>query len=158
MQGDYIMLILSLVDSDDKKSKIELIYNKYRKLMFYIANQILCDKILIEDAVQDSFVKIIENIDKIEDVNSHKTKSFIVIIVRNHSINLYNEHKRKLCMSLENIEYMLFEELILDSIIDNDLEKSDVLGSVIGKLPVIYRDVITLKFVHEFTNKEIHKH
>ena len=148
------MFYLSLMDTEDEKTKFEQIYHQYRKLMFYIANQILCDDALAEDAVQDAFIKIIENLDKIEDVDCHKTKSFLVIIVRNHSINLYNERKRKAWVSLENIDYMLFEDLIWDKINDN-LEESDALGLIINKLPVIYRDVITLKYVHEFSNEEI---
>jgi hypothetical protein len=54
--------------------------------MFYIANQILKDDYLSEDAVEQTFVKIIENLDNISDVDCHKTKSYIVIMVRNCSI------------------------------------------------------------------------
>lgn len=146
---------LSLIDTDDKKSKFELIYNKYHKLIFYIANQILCDELLVEDAVQDSFIKIIENLDKIQDINCNATKSFIVIIVRNHSINLYNNSKKKLCVPLWEVEHMLFKDVILEGTSYNNLEKLGVLGSAITQLPIIYRNVITLKFIHEFTNKEI---
>lgn len=62
--------------------------------MFYVANQILKDNFLAEDAVHDSFVKFMENLDKIQDVNCHKTKRFVVIIVRNHAINTYNNRKK----------------------------------------------------------------
>lgn len=149
-----LMFYLSLMDTEAEKTKFEQIYHQYRKLMFYIANQILCDDALAEDAVQDAFIKIIENLDKIEDIGSHKTKSFLVIIVRNHSINIYNERKRKAWVPLENADYLLFEDLVLDKI-NNPLEESDVFQKVIKKLPVIYRDVITLKYVHEFSNEEI---
>lgn len=53
---------MSMIDTEENKTKFELIYEKYHKLMFYIAYQILKDNPLSEDAVHDSFVKIIENL------------------------------------------------------------------------------------------------
>lgn len=41
-------------------------------MMFWIANQILKDERDIEEVVQDSFIKIIRNLDKIEKINSKK--------------------------------------------------------------------------------------
>ena len=55
---------LSIIDTEEDKTKFEVIYEKYHKLMFYVANQILKDNYLAEDAVHDSFVKFIENLDK----------------------------------------------------------------------------------------------
>ena len=150
-----LMLFLSVIDTEEDRTKFELIYEKYRKLMFYIANQILHDDSLAEDAVHDAFIKIIENLDKIHDVNCHTTKSYIIIIVRNHSINLYNSRKKKSCIPIEEVEYMLFEELIIDDMDDNGFEKSSELSKAIMQLPVIYRDVIILKYVHELSNQEI---
>ena len=37
---------------------------KYRRLMFYIANQILKDEYMGEDAVHSTFLKLIDNLDK----------------------------------------------------------------------------------------------
>lgn len=51
--------------------------------------------------MHDAFVKIIENLDKIQDIHCHTTKSFIVIIVRNHSINLYNNRNKKIYVAVD---------------------------------------------------------
>ncbi|OMK69243.1 hypothetical protein BER44_004089, partial [Clostridioides difficile] len=48
-----------------------------------------------EDAVHSSFLKIIDNLDKVNDVNSPKTKGFVVIIVKRISINIYNRRKKR---------------------------------------------------------------
>ena len=72
-----MIMYMSLIDNEDDKIKFEDIYNKYKKMMFWIANQILKDERDIEEVVQDSFIKIIRNLDKIEKINSKKTKSFI---------------------------------------------------------------------------------
>lgn len=81
-----LIYFLSMLEMEEDKDKFTLLYKKYRKLMFYIANQILKDDYLSEDAVEQTFVKIIENLDNISDVNCHKTKSYIVIMVRKYSL------------------------------------------------------------------------
>jgi len=95
-----IAIYLSIIDSEQDKNKFEILYTTYRKLMFYVANRILKDQYLAEDAVHQAFIKIIENLDKIEDVHCHKTKSYIVIIVRNNAINMYNRRKRNTTIPL----------------------------------------------------------
>jgi RNA polymerase sigma-70 factor (ECF subfamily) len=144
-----------MIETEEEKNKFELIYERYRKLMFYIANQILHDEDSAEDAVHDTFVKILENMDKIELVDSGKTKSFVAIMVQNHSINIYNRRKRFLNVPLEDYENILFDDILFKNVTENDLAESDMLGKAIMKLPVIYRDILTLKFVHELSNSEI---
>ena len=48
-----------------KSQKIERIYHQYKNLMYQEAYQILKDQALAEDTLQQSFLKIIDNIDKI---------------------------------------------------------------------------------------------
>lgn len=44
-------IYLAMLDGDDEKSKFESLYLTYRKLMFHVANGILNDEGLAEDAV-----------------------------------------------------------------------------------------------------------
>ena len=153
-----LVFYLSVLDTEEDKTKFELIYEQYGKLMFYIANQILKDKFLAEDAVHDSFIKIIKNLDKIQDVNCHKTKSFIAIIVKNHAINMFNNRKRKYCISLDEVQNILFkdfEDFVLENNNDNNVNSLGDIGKAIMQLPTIYKDVMILKFVHELANPEI---
>ena len=90
-----MLIYLSLLDSEEEISKFELIYSTYKKQMYYTANNILKDSHLAEDAVHNAFLRIINNLEKIEDINSHKTKGLIVIIVKNVSIDIYIEKIKK---------------------------------------------------------------
>lgn len=146
---------MSMIDTEENKTKLELIYEKYHKLMFYIAYKILKDNPLSEDAVHDSFVKIIENLHNIEEVTCHRTKYYIVTIVRNTSINLYNYRKNKAYIPIEEIEYELFIDTEFEKIFNSDLDNLGDLGRAVIKLPVMYRDIITMKFVYNFTYQEI---
>ena len=48
-------LFLTLLDAKEEKSKFDKLYEKYRKLMHYVAKGILTDDQLAEDAVQEAF-------------------------------------------------------------------------------------------------------
>ena len=58
-----MLMYLTIIDSKEGQQKFEFIYNRYKKLMFYIANKILGDTRDSEDTVHDAFLKIIEIID-----------------------------------------------------------------------------------------------
>ena len=47
-----MIMYMSLIDNEDDKIKFEDIYNKYKKMMFWIANQILNDERDIEEVHQ----------------------------------------------------------------------------------------------------------
>ncbi|MEM1891887.1 MAG: RNA polymerase sigma factor [Nitrososphaerota archaeon] len=143
-----IAIYLSVIDDEQDKNKFEILYTTYRKLMLYIADQVLKDKYLAEDAIHQAFLKIIENLDKIDNVHSHKTKSYVVTIVRNNAINMYNRRKRNTTIPLEQI-FCISDETF------SRLEDLDCLTKAIMKLPVIYKEVLTLKYVQELSNAEI---
>lgn len=47
-----LIFFLSMLETDEGKNNFTRLYEKYRKLMFYVANQILRDGYLSEDAVE----------------------------------------------------------------------------------------------------------
>ena len=144
-------IYLAMIGGEEDKNKFELLYVTYMKLMFYVANRILNDERFAEDAVHQTFLKILENFDKVKEIFCHKTKSYIVIMVRNTAINLYNQRKRNTTISLEDVEYCITTEPI------SVAEDLDHLARAVLKLPVIYKDVLTLKYVQGFSNEEIAK-
>lgn len=146
-----MLIYLSMLETEEQKSKFEQLYRTYRKLMFFVANKILKDDFLSEDAVHQTFLKIIDIMDTFEDVQCQKTKSYIVTMVRNQSINMYNKQKNHVTIPLEEIENYLSDE------IGTRIEDQDNLTKAILKLPLIYNEVLTLKYVQEYSNIEIAK-
>ena len=78
-----MLIYLAMIESDEDKSKFEIIYDTYKKLMLYEANKILMDTHDTEDVVHESFLKIIKIIDKIEDPQCPRTRNLVVTIVEN---------------------------------------------------------------------------
>lgn len=137
---------MTLVE-DEEKSKFELIYITYKQTMFYLANKILRDQYLAEDAVHQAFLRIIDNLDKINEINCHKTKGFIVIIVQNIAIDFYRKRKREANISFDGIEYAIGSD-------DKSLELNEIEDAIL-KLPSKYSSVFRLKYSLGYTNIEI---
>lgn len=148
-----MIMYMSLIDNEDDKIKFEDIYNKYKKMMFWIASQILTDERDIDEVVQDSFIKIIKNLDKIEKINSKKTKSFISIIVKNTAIDAYRK------VFSNRVEVELEDNLIFpsDKLEEIETEGLNDIEIAIMKLPEIYKELFLLKYSHELENCEIAK-
>jgi len=144
-----IALYLSAIDAERQKNKFEQLYTTYRKLMFFVANRILKDPSLAEDAIHQAFLKIMENLDKIEQVHCHKTKAYVVIIARNSSINVYSKRKRSATIPLEQMEVQIFDASSSQS------DDMDCLAKAVMELPIIYKDVLKLKYDHEMANAKI---
>lgn len=133
---------------------LEELYVKYRQLMFYVANEILDDTQLAEDAVQEAFIRIAKNMHKIDIANDLKTKAFVVTIVHNVALTMLKKENHY-------YDFSEYQDLIVDK---QEVEK-DVLDrlevksyiSAIRKLPEKYRDILYLHCVQEYTISEISK-
>ena len=90
-----MLIYLSLIEEDAEREKFEMLYDAYRNLMFYLANEILGDTQDSEDVVHQSFLKIIGILDKISQPRCPQTRALVVTIVRRTAIDLYRSRKRK---------------------------------------------------------------
>lgn len=139
-----LIYALTLVKPADRP-KLERLYLEYRSVMFCAANEILHNEHEAEDAVQQAFMKIAENLDKVPDELSNKTKAFVVTIAENTAIDRYRKLKRhgdcELCEEACGIE----------------AESANELVNCILKLPARYRQFILLKYYHGYSTREIAK-
>ena len=140
-----MLVYLAMIDSPEDQSKFERIYEKYRYLMLHVAKQILQNHHDAEDAVHQAFISIIENIEKISDVECPKTRSFIVIITERKAIDMLRHNSRRSTVELN--------EDIAGIEMPFDLENP--IADAITKLPAHYREVLLLRFDNGFSTKEI---
>lgn len=144
-----LILYLGLLDTDDKRSKAEAVYLKYRKLMKYIALGILKNDDLAEDAVADALLSLVKNIDRIDDVDSPDTKSFVYIVVKYASYNINRKIYRRGDVSLEEYQCPLAESKAFEQVFANECMRE------IGRLSDELRDVLELKTYYGLSTKEI---
>lgn len=142
-----MFVYLMMIDSPEDQSKFEMIYKKFKGLMFHVAYKILNNEPDAEDAVHSAFVKIAENIEKIGDAVCPKTQSYVVTIVENKAIDLYRGNQRRKSVTyLDDVSGIAVEETHIHG-----------LSACFAKLSPRYREVILLKYYHGFSCKEIAK-
>lgn len=141
-----MLIYLQMIETPEDRSKFEQIYDQFLGLMYHVALKILGNHEDAEDAVHQSFVSIAENIKTIHDVDCPETKSYIVIIVENKSIDIIRYRKR-VTNAIE------FDETMWG--IDIPDEDAFYIATLIGRLPARYREVLMLRFDNGYTTKEI---
>lgn len=146
-----LCMVLSMADSPEEKRKVERLYEKYHGLLYAIAFNILKQHEDAEDAVIESWEKIICHLDKINEIDCQETKSFLVIVVERTAIDYYRRNKRRSSMQILVDEY---EESPYFITKDKELENLE-LYEVLRKLPKKYSEVLLLHYVNGFTGKEM---
>lgn len=148
---------LALIDDPSDKEKFTEIYNHYRNMMHQKAMSILHNTALAEEAVQESFLKTAKNISKISSPVCSKTASFIVIIVRNTSLDILRREKPNSSFSLDddisvsgNVEMPDIDKVF------SDIEISFALD-IINEMDNKYRDALALKHLYGYNSSEIAK-
>lgn len=96
-----MIIFLSVIEDDHLRSLLEEVYLLYKKELLYVANDILHDYHEAEDVVQTAIIKFSDYLEKNMSPKCHKTEALIVIIVRNLSINTYNQRKNRKTATVE---------------------------------------------------------
>ena len=144
------MILLNDLLNEKNKNTLELIYQEYRRLMYYIACQILHNQQDSEDVMQEVFLKLAQIPDKIEDPYSKKTKSLVCIITENKAIDLYRRKRARTILPFED-EVLSVPETVFTE----QMEIADELTRAILLLPPRYREVLMLRYAHGYENAEI---
>ena len=142
----YLLLIL-----DEDQNIIAAIYEKHYKRMLYTSTKILGNA-KGEEALHDSFVKLIERYEKNISILRDKPALFFVIVVRNHSLNILRKESSD-DVALED-ELIFSDEADLEErIIASDTEAA--LVGLIKSLNPTMREILEYKYILEYSNKEI---
>lgn len=142
---------------ENPNSKFEAIYFTYSKYLYSIGINILRDEQNAADALQQCFIKIFENMDKIGEVNSRQTKSFISILMRNESINLFRKRKTifHVTESMDDALYIIIDEAANTEELLLKAELRDEIKTCLSKLNKEEVNLIILKYGQEYSNEEI---
>ena len=147
--------MMFVINDKSNREKIEIIYYKYRNLMYKVSYEILKDKHMSEDAIGETFERLIKNLHKIDEIDCPKTRNFLVIICRNVSINMYNKrNKVSECELTDEIKDNNFKDPA-DMVVSK--ENIERMAKVIFSLDSKYKDVFMLKYAHGMTTEEIAK-
>ena len=148
-EGESVLFMM-IPEAEEQRSKLERIYLEYCQLMYAAAQRILRDSKDTEDVVHEAFLKIADILQQIEQVNSPKTRSLILIIVERKAIDLYRKRqKQRVCSLDDGGNYVS-----ATSDVENVPARTD-LARAIGCLSDKSRQVLLLKYRWGYTEKEI---
>lgn len=144
-----INIYLSVLKTDQEKSQFEELYIKYKNRMYSISYSILNNKEDVEDCVQQAFLTIANNFDKIREFSCGELEAYIVVIIRNISIDIFKKNKK----SAEHLTEFDEEQAVDLSFFDNF--EYNRLIEIISGLPQKYKDILFLYYLEEFSAKKI---
>ncbi len=139
-----MLVFPAVIDTAEKKDKFTRLYERYHRLMLHTAYRILGNAEDTEDAVQEALIAIAKNIYKISDVDSPKTRAFVVIIVERKSIDLLRKRQ----------EALPLDEAALLPSREEPMTALSPLAEAIAALPPRDRQLLTLRAVCGFSPAE----
>lgn len=150
-----LMMYLSIIETAEEQSLFEQIYYTYRKQMFFVANGILDNEILAEDAIQEAFLGIAKQITLFRDMPEQNRKAYVLTAAKNAAINIGKQEQRI------NQYHTGFNEAAIYSYADQALEEqifqetNQVLFSAISKLSAFQRDILMLRYSNDMNCSQI---
>mgnify|MGYP002524100288 FL=1 len=139
---------LTLISRNDEKG-VELLYEQMGAKMLLCARAVLSDRSAAEDAVQESFIKIVRNIRSYR--KGSNAAAWVLTITRNAAVTELRKRKRFDVYSDENLAAVSSRENVENSVTDKTLVEQ-LLGSL---YPPIVREMIYLKYYCDLGVRDI---
>ena len=125
------------------------LYELTYKVVFYSVLSILKDKSKSEDIVQDTYLRMLKNIDKYQDNNF---VGYLVTMAKNLAINEYTQRKR---VTYTDSEYDFMSDFSLMSQIEIDLEHQDIIERALNALDESEKNVVIMHTISGLSHREI---
>lgn len=145
------MIVIFVFDSGSDKTKFEFLYDKYKSLLLFKANEILRDYALAEDAVSEAFIRIYKNLNKIEDPTSNRAVAFIVTIVKNVALTILKQRKGQQGEELFDNQP---SALNLEEAVVNKLSSQEIFA-LVEALGEETKSVFLLKHAYDMSHRDI---
>ncbi len=150
-----ISLFLTIIESEEDKSKFKRIYNQYESFITKTISDLTKDNYIFQVSFQETFFTIAKNINKVPLDNEKMARSFLYTIARTRTINEIKHYNRTSFLSLDDFIDKLGNEDEFKS--DEAKEAYAMIINKIYSLPEIYRTVLELNILQGFTCEEIAK-
>ena len=148
--------IIGRLRRGDQQALTDL-YDRYASAVYGMAWRVLNNRVLAEEATQDTFIKVWENADRWQPERG-KFSSWLLTIARYTAIDRLRLEKRltpSFPVDVTEMREVIGEESpLLGDLRDN----AEMLGQLIGELSDVQIEAIELSFFHGMTHAEISEH
>jgi RNA polymerase sigma-70 factor (ECF subfamily) len=145
-------LLYERIRSKDRDA-LEIMYDRYEKLLYSFAYRITHDQTLAEEVLQDVFMKL-WNGNRVFDSSKGKFTSWLLTITRNQAIDLIRKHKK-----MDTVEIMEKDSVLRSELsVENEVEwkvQGEILREAVSKLKNEQQEMIELFYFKGFTQQRI---
>jgi len=133
-----------LIDNSENIVDFTLIFNRFKKKLYNYVLKMTQDIMLTEDIVQDIFLKLYQNLNRIQ--SKEKINFWLFTTARNEIYGYYR--KKRIRTDQFNVDDINETEIFSENNIEDDIEKKeiqDLMLNELDKLPVEQKEVFILK-------------
>ena len=143
-----IGIFLNLLDTQNEKEKFIELYDTYKDLLYWIALNRTKNIEDAEECVQETFFYVAKNFEKIDEVNSKRTKCYLSTIVTGFAIDIYKD-SQKIDVNLND------DDDLKDIEYFENFEKVELLAAFDKLLDEESKIFLYLKYIYEYKSSEI---
>ena len=147
------MLIL-VFDTEEEKNKFIALYETYGKTVYYTLKRFPIDEHMIEDLSQDIYIKLASHLDNINMNDFKKTQNYVITVTQNYCLSYLRQYSKRQEELSDDMPMVKNDEENIEDYIVNK-EQIAWLANEINQLEDIYKSVLELKYVNEFSDDEI---
>ena len=140
-----LVMYLAMLETPEDQRKFTRLYSAYEKKIYAVALRVLGDPTRAEDAAQQTWLKLVQNWERISALPWAETEGYAVTAAKNCALDLLRSERRTAA----------FPEDWGPPAPEAHQDEYDYLVSLIRALPEGYRRILELKCVEEQTNREI---
>ena len=142
-----VSICLAMISDGAEQVLFLALYAEYETMVYQVALAVLADPALVEDAVQESWLRVAISFYRIRKLNADSVKGYLSSLVKN------------VCLDMNGKKNEIVEEALPEDWHAPDPSRyTDVLDLVterIREMPVQYREILERKYILGYTNREI---
>ena len=145
-----MLAIIEEIRNEDEKSILSDWYKKYNRIMRKKAYDIIVDYHTANDMVNEAFIKIIQNFEKINKLNCHARSYYFVITIRSVCIDYLRKNKIK----SKYLDEYVTEEQVINTNMSEKRHIND-LSNALLKMSERDKELLTYRYTMEMSSEEI---
>jgi len=147
-----LLYYLSLIETEEERQLFARLYEAHRKQMHYVANLVLRNDTLSEDAVHNAFEGVARNMKSLEGKSEADMKNYLLKAARNAAINLSRRERKQ-----EDYYVHLDSEAADDDVLEElcvRLDREAVVHAIL-QIKDPYNTVLYCHFVMDMNDRQI---
>ena len=140
-----LAICLAMLETERDQQRFTRLFEAHEKKIYAVVLRILGDRDRAEDAAQQTWLKLVQNWERVSALPWGETEGYTVTVAKNCALDILRAERKTTA----------FPEDWDPPAQDTHQEEYDYLVSLIRSLPENYRRILELKCVEEQTNREI---